>query len=89
LRVQLQLPQDKKGLTVLTRNKLFSFFMLTDQWPGFMTRGDGMEPDGPDTVVKTGSRDGLNCTKKFCSMSLGLSGVIVMAPTIGSGFGFL
>jgi len=54
-----------------------------------MTRGDGMEPDGPDTVVKLGSWDGLNCTKKFCSVSRGLSGVMVMAPNIGSGFGFL
>jgi len=63
--------------------------MLTDQWPGFMTRGDGMKPEGPDTVAKAGSCDGLNCTKKFCSISVGLSGVMVMDPTIGSGFGFL
>lgn len=54
-----------------------------------MTRGDGMEPEGPDTVAKAGSCDGLNCTKNFCSMSVGFSGVMVMDPTIGSGFGFL
>jgi hypothetical protein len=48
-----------------------------------------MKPDGPDTVVKVGSCDGLNCTKKFCSVSVGLSGVMVMDPTNGSGFGFL
>ena len=48
-----------------------------------------MEPEGPDTVVKAGSCVGLNCTKKFCSISFGLSGVMVMDPTIGSGFGFL
>jgi hypothetical protein len=72
----------------LTRNKFFSFFMLTEQRPGFMTSGEGMEPDGPDTVVKTGSCDGLNCTKKFCSISVGLSDVMVRDSTIGSGFGF-
>jgi hypothetical protein len=48
-----------------------------------------MEPEGPDTVVKAGLCDGLNCTKKFCSISTGLSGVMVIDPTIGSGFGFL
>lgn len=73
---------------IITSRRVSLTLILTVHRPGFNTRGDGILPDSPETVVKTGSDEFLNWTFKYCSLSLGLSGVTLMAPITVYGFGF-
>lgn len=72
---------------ILTKNIFFLMLTLTAHLPGFMTSGLGVTPWLPATVTNVGVLVGLNNTSNFCSMSLGLSGVILITPVTGSGLG--